>query len=445
MNLNKTEMAVLWLVIATVGAMGQVTGSGTTNQVAKFTGATAVGNSAITEANGNVGIGTTQPQQLLHVGSTYSQNPAVLIGGSDGNNSSTGAYALLFGAWRDVEPNMASGVVATPVWTCCSGYPSGGYAGIRHNNLGLYTFYDPANPSNYAPQLYIDGSSSNVGLGTTSPVSKLHLGVGNGDGITIGNPSDPLGNGGTYAIKFYGYRDMTPNVINAKITAERTDACCGWLAQGLDLAFYTTNSNVTANADNSVERMRIKDDGNVGIGTTSPGQRLEVNGGMKLTSGSGGSITYADGTTQTTAWTGALCGGDYAESVGVSGERTQYEPGDVLVIDPANPEKFLKSSVPYSATVAGIYSTKPGVTGRRTADPQKVKTEIPMAMVGIVPTKVTAENGPIRVGDLLVTSSAPGYAMKGIDRGQMLGAVLGKALGPLSNGTGVINVLVTLQ
>jgi hypothetical protein len=68
-----------------------------------------------------------------------------------------------------------------------------------------------------------------------------------------------------------------------------------------------------------------------------------------------------------------------------------------------------------------------------------------MAMVGIVPTKVTAENGSIHKGDLLVSSSTPGYAMKGTDRNRMLGAVLGKAMGSLDSGTGVIQVLVTLQ
>jgi hypothetical protein len=68
-----------------------------------------------------------------------------------------------------------------------------------------------------------------------------------------------------------------------------------------------------------------------------------------------------------------------------------------------------------------------------------------MAMVGRVPTKVSAENGPIQVGALLVSSSTPGYAMKGTDRSQMLGAVIGKALGSLDSGTGVIEVLVTLQ
>lgn len=68
-----------------------------------------------------------------------------------------------------------------------------------------------------------------------------------------------------------------------------------------------------------------------------------------------------------------------------------------------------------------------------------------MAMVGIVPTKVTAENGPIHTGDLLVASSTPGRAMKGTERSRLTGAVVGKALGDLESGNGVIEVLVTLQ
>jgi hypothetical protein len=157
------------------------------------------------------------------------------------------------------------------------------------------------------------------------------------------------------------------------------------------------------------------------------------------------SIQFSDASTQTTAWTGVLCGGDYAESVDVSGERTLYEPGDVLVIDKASGGSFAKSSTPYSKMVAGIYSTKPGAVGRRQTDPSKAKAEVPMAMVGIVPTKASAENGPIEPGDLLVTSSTLGLAMKGTDDRRMLGAVIGKALNPLDSGTGVIEVLVSLQ
>jgi len=95
--------------------------------------------------------------------------------------------------------------------------------------------------------------------------------------------------------------------------------------------------------------------------------------------------------------------------------------------------------------VGGIYSTKPGVLATPHSIDANLDGEVPLAVVGIVPCKVTAANGAIREGDLLVTSSRPGYAMKGTDRRRMLGAVVGKALEPLPQGTGVIQVLVTLQ
>jgi hypothetical protein len=69
---------------------------------------------------------------------------------------------------------------------------------------------------------------------------------------------------------------------------------------------------------------------------------------------------------------------------------------------------------------------------------------IPVAIVGIVPCKVSAENGAIHRGDLLITASMPGHAMRaGTNPAQ--GTVLGKALGELKDGTGMIQVLVTLQ
>jgi hypothetical protein len=118
----------------------------------------------------------------------------------------------------------------------------------------------------------------------------------------------------------------------------------------------------------------------------------------------------------------------------------------MLVIDSDAPGKFLKSNKAYSTLVAGVYSTKPGFVGRlQPPEPKTKEIEVPMAMLGRVPTKVSAENGPIQAGDLLVTSSTVGYAMKGTDRSRLTGAVIGKALGSLDSGTGMIMVLVTLQ
>ena len=69
--------------------------------------------------------------------------------------------------------------------------------------------------------------------------------------------------------------------------------------------------------------------------------------------------------------------------------------------------------------------------------------EVPVAVVGIVPCKVSTENGAIRAGDLLVTSSTPGHAMR--DSNPATGTVVGKALQSLDEGRGVIKVLVTLH
>ena len=148
---------------------------------------------------------------------------------------------------------------------------------------------------------------------------------------------------------------------------------------------------------------------------------------------------YADGCFQPS-------GADFAESMAVTGDRSKYAAGDLLVIDPGGSRRVALAQQPYSTLVAGIFSTKPGMLGTtRKIDESIPNNEIPLAVMGIVPCKVTAENGPIQVGDLLVASSTPGHAMKGTDRNRMLGAVVGKALEPLPTSTGVIQVLVTLQ
>lgn len=219
--------------------------------------------------------------------------------------------------------------------------------------------------------------------------------------------------------------------VTLKVTAnsnftDATTAHSGFSAIPVAISVAVTNSTTP---------------GNVGIGTTNPVYKLDVAGQIRSSSGG---VVYPDDTTQTTAWTGVLCGGDYAEAVDVSADRKSYQPGDVLVIASGDKGEVKKSSHPYSTLVAGIFATKPGAIGRRQRLPQSAD-EVPMAMVDIVPTKVTAANGPIRRGDLLVTSAKLGYAMKGTNRKRMLGAVVGKAMQSLDSGTGVIEVLVTLQ
>ena len=298
-------------------------------------------------------------------------------------------------------------------------------------------------------------SGSNVGVGTTntSTVDPLQVlsPLGGGGIGSIGMVDPAHGNFGYGELTFWLNNALapTPNMLLWQIGSE------GFLAnddslRNTDFYVYNGNTFVYDMAVDASDNVYIGGDaypysgskpalyagqnGKVGIGTTTPAKTLEVNGDAqidgKLYGPGGGAVV--------------LGGADYAELVNVKGARSNYEPGDVLVIGKDGLGEVQKSSEPYSTLVAGIFATRSGLMGSRESLDKKA-AQIPMGMVGIVPTKVTAENGPIHKGDLLVSSSTPGYAMKGTDRNRMLGAVIGKALGELPSGTGTVEVLVTLQ
>ncbi|MEW6651395.1 MAG: hypothetical protein AB1453_14570 [Chloroflexota bacterium] len=135
---------------------------------------------------------------------------------------------------------------------------------------------------------------------------------------------------------------------------------------------------------------------------------------------------------------GTITGGgaDFAEMIRFDGDAASVEPGDVLVISPSADRAVVKSSVENDTMLVGVVSTKPGFLGGGAFAEEE--DYVAVAMMGIVPVKVTAANGAIQRGDLLTTSSIPGYAMKATD--PQLGAVLGKAMGELLEGEGVIEV-----
>ena len=119
----------------------------------------------------------------------------------------------------------------------------------------------------------------------------------------------------------------------------------------------------------------------------------------------------------------------------------KLEPGDVLVV--RSDGQLTRSTQPYQASVVGVYSTQPGFVGGAGGD-ANLTGKIPLAVVGVVPVKVTAENGLIHPGDLLVASSTPGCAMRA-SANPAPGTVIGKALDSLDSGTGIIKMLVMLR
>lgn len=138
-----------------------------------------------------------------------------------------------------------------------------------------------------------------------------------------------------------------------------------------------------------------------------------------------------------------LLNGDCAEEFDVSNED-DVSPGTVVVIDTDG--RLRPSAAPYDRRVAGVVSgagdLRPGIVlGKKHS--QEIRK--PLALVGRVSCKVDAEGYPIEIGDLLTTSSTPGYAMKADDPLKAFGAVIGKALQPLARGRGMISILVALQ
>ncbi|SNT48823.1 hypothetical protein SAMN05421812_107144 [Asanoa hainanensis] len=138
-----------------------------------------------------------------------------------------------------------------------------------------------------------------------------------------------------------------------------------------------------------------------------------------------------------------LLGGDCAEEFDVDG-RLPAGPGDVMSIGPAG--LLEPCAAGYDRRVAGVLSgaggLRPGVVlgARHGADRRPA-----LALTGRAYCKVDAGYGAIDVGDLLTSSQTRGHAMKATDPARAFGATVGKALGALSAGTGLVPILVTLH
>jgi len=120
-------------------------------------------------------------------------------------------------------------------------------------------------------------SSGNVGIGVSSPNTKLHLDEvpativgGNAiNGSTMkGIKIETTANGNESVGLWFG----TNGVHWSGMSGQRHNADTGW---GTDLRFYTHEPAIT-DLTYARERMRIDASGNVGIGTTAPAAKLQV-------------------------------------------------------------------------------------------------------------------------------------------------------------------------
>ena len=367
---------------------------------------------------GKVGIGTPIPSSKLEI-----------MGAQD---------ALGIIGYQPVLTMTDSGAAGNPRGRIQS---AGG--GISLETESLIT---NANPS----AILTLANSGNVGIGTGTPSTRLEIAspspvITMTDSSSAGNPRTAINSAGgdLYLIS----------------------------------AGFLNNSNTTG-------FVRLSSDGKVGIGTYTAQSTLDIVGqqdALRMTGsqpfltlydsssgfaasriqGVGGAIIFEpqshvsgsnsnhyarlsdDGTFSVRVLT-IRGGADLAEPFQMKEE--ELEKGVVVVIDEEHPGRLKRSTGAYDTRVAGIISGANGVDpGISLHQEGVIEGGQNVALSGRVYVQADASGGPIKAGDLLTTSDVPGHAMKVTDHTRAQGAVLGKAMSALDEGTGMVLVLVTLQ
>ena len=418
---------------------------------------------------GNVGIGTTTPgaYKLFVNGDTN------IVGNLNVTGTTTAGAFVGTVAGTTYAANIFNGAFGSNTGNGDYGFPN-----RLSLNFGSGTTPLTLNQS-AGTALAVSG---NLGIGTTTAVSLLHLYdptagpiitlsglITNYRGLTIKDIAGAeqwfygLNNNNNFVVRRSGTSDYLTVASSTGYVGIGTTAPNGQLdvyrktAWG-DVAFRVNLPNVNANrylqvsadsggtmifeakalSNDSAQNLLINPtggtvgigytavgtgalniNGNVGIGTTSPLARLHVIGDAIVT-----------GTMQTQT------GSDFAEEFSVA---KNLPAGTVVVMADSGHKSVRESDKEYDKTVVGIVSDNPSIIAGRVDSKQKVV----VAMMGVVSVNVNNTNGQIEKGDLLTTSASRGYAMKAVEFRP--GTIIGKALENLSGRKGKIKVLVNLQ
>jgi hypothetical protein len=358
------------------------------------TGAWSAG---ITQKGGRVGIGTTSPANALHVGNTLGTQ-AMRVSGNGG------------GIVNFQDTNAA------PEQRLYQWRSEGGLFRMSLLNDSESTFAQQ--------NLLVANASGNIGIGTASPTSKLHV---VGGSITVQGAAGVGTGNADFAIRTAsgnGYWDFAAQNTNGSFIVY--DAVNNKIPVGVE-----------ANAPSNT--LYLNSAGAVGVGAPPPAgsqYKLVVTGSVSAS----GSLSV------TGAITGGTINATYQDMAEWVPSTQKLVAGTVVVLDTDKTNHVLASTKAYDTKVAGVVSDSPGVI-LGVGGEGKLK----VATTGRVRVKVDATRAPIKVGDLLVTSDEEGVAMKSVEvelggvKIHRPGTIVGKALEPLVGGTGEILVLLSLQ
>jgi hypothetical protein len=92
----------------------------------------------------------------------------------------------------------------------------------------------------------------------------------------------------------------------------------------------------------------------------------------------------------------------------------KVEDGDIIS---ATPEGYKRTASPYDPQVFGVVTKKPALYLSDTTSPN----DVPVMSIGQVRVKVSTQNGNIKRGDFITSSSVPGVGQKATNNGFVLG------------------------
>ncbi len=246
-----------------------VTGTGTTNYIPKFTGASAIGNSLIFDNGTSVGIGTASPVDVsgyktLTINGTSGGILYTQVNGTTSGFFSTESSFTVIGESRNV-----------PLWFATNNTIKGGF--FANGNVGINTTTDAGYKLDVNGNFRMFGSSDMSGtFETTGTNNAASLILKSGNGTTSG---------------LYSYLRFINNNTNQ---------------QDWRIGTYGDNNFSFVNSKAGTTPIVINTSGNVGIGTTSPAYSLDVNGVIRAKSGAarggGYRINYSTANTSSRSW-----------------------------------------------------------------------------------------------------------------------------------------------
>jgi hypothetical protein len=277
-------------------------GSATQEYGVKFTSDTRKGLIEHNVGWGNIssdfGIGTGT--ELLNYGVNNTDNDGKLVIGGNVEGTDPGSYnavmtshEIIFPSYRDALSFTAGAKISAikrANWAYAP-YNAWQSADLAFSTLGAM----PGDEDDTVERMRIINSGL-IGIGITEPVSALQVATNTN---TAANPqsfirigpkypqgSDPgqWGEVGRFGILFQGFRDSQySGTIGAKIEAQNVAAAFGNAVQYTNILFSTLGQ-YASDGDDTVERMRIKYNGFVGVGITAPASRVHASGGMRADS-----------------------------------------------------------------------------------------------------------------------------------------------------------------